>query len=62
MESGEQLEVNGKAQKLPTPMNGYSALQFSPGQYRVTLRNGQQTRTATLTVDKPGTWLLDPQS
>lgn len=60
--NGEQLEVNGKAQKMPTPVNGYAAVQFSPGQYQLTLRNGQHTRSATITVDKPGTWLIDPQA
>jgi serine/threonine protein kinase len=59
---GDTLEVNGKAQKMPTPVNGYAAVQLSPGQYQLTLRNGQQTRHATITVDKPGTWLIDPQS
>ncbi|MFP2423857.1 serine/threonine protein kinase [Pseudescherichia vulneris] len=60
--NGDQLEVNGKVQKMPTPVNGYAAVQFSPGKYQLTLRNGQQTRSATITVDKPGTWLIDPQA
>lgn len=59
---GDALEVNGKAQKIPTPVNGYAVLQLSPGQYQLTLRNGQQSRQATINVDKPGTWLIDPQS
>ncbi|MFK3659761.1 serine/threonine protein kinase [Scandinavium sp. NPDC088450] len=61
VEQGEQLEVNGKTQKLPTPVNGYASVQLSPGQYEITLRNGSQSRKASITVDKPGTWLLDPQ-
>ncbi|MDX6039962.1 serine/threonine protein kinase [Scandinavium lactucae] len=60
--NGDQLEVNGKVQKMPTPVNGYAAVQFSPGKYLLTLRNGQQTRNVTITVDKPGTWLVDPQA
>lgn len=58
---GDELEVNGKVQKMPTPVNGYATVQLTPGQYEVTLRNGEQSRSATITVDKPGTWLLDPQ-
>ncbi|HEY2453690.1 MAG TPA: serine/threonine-protein kinase [Scandinavium sp.] len=58
---GDQLEVNGKAQKTPTPVNGYASVQFSPGEYTIALRNGEQTRTANIKVDKPGTWLLNPQ-
>jgi serine/threonine protein kinase len=58
---GDQLEVNGKVQKTPTPVNGYASVQFSPGEYAIALRNGEQIRTANIKVDKPGTWLLNPQ-
>ncbi|MGU3412944.1 serine/threonine protein kinase [Enterobacteriaceae bacterium C34A] len=61
MDEGDELEVNGKAQKTPEPVNGYASVQLSPGQYEIALRNGSKSRTATITVDKPGTWLLDPQ-
>ncbi len=61
LEEGDRLEVNGKAQKTPTPVNGYGSVQLSPGQYDITLRNGEQSRRASITVDKPGTWLLNPQ-
>lgn len=61
VESGDQLEVNGKAQKLPTPVNGYSLITLAPGQYDITLRNERQSRTSTISVDKPGTWLINPQ-
>lgn len=62
VEDGDQLEVNGKAQKMPAPTNGYISLQLSRGEYEITLRNGKQSRTAQINVDKPGTWLLNPQS
>ena len=61
VDQGDQLEVNGKVQKMPTPVNGFASIQLSPGQYEITLRNAGQSRTASITVDKPGTWLLNPQ-
>lgn len=61
IDNGDELEVNGKAQKLPAPVNGYAPVELSPGQYSIMLRNGGQTRSATITIGKPGTWLLDPQ-
>lgn len=62
VEEGDQLEVNGKAQKTPVPVNGYASVQLSSGQYVITLRNAKQSRSASITVDKPGTWLLNPQA
>ncbi|SNY77350.1 serine/threonine-protein kinase [Enterobacter sp. CC120223-11] len=61
VKDGDEFMVNGKVQKMPNPVNGYVTLQLTPGQYEITVRNGEQSRSVTLTVDKPGTWLLDPQ-
>jgi hypothetical protein len=62
VDEGDELEVNGKAQKTPNPVNGYASVQLSSGQYVITLRNAKQSRSASITVDKPGTWLLNPQA
>lgn len=62
VEEGEQLAVNGKEQKMPEVTNGYISLQLSPGTYTLTLHNDKQSRSAQISVDKPGTWLLNPQS
>jgi len=61
IEDGEQMEVNGKPQKNVPVTNGYGVLQLPAGKYTVTLLNQGRSRSVTLSVDKPGTWLLNPQ-
>lgn len=61
MDKGEQLDVNGKEQKNIPLSNGYGVLQLPPGKYDITLRGNSQPRNVTLSVDKPGTWLINPQ-
>ncbi|MCT4703562.1 serine/threonine protein kinase [Enterobacteriaceae bacterium H20N1] len=58
---GEEMEVNGKPQKNVPTTNGYGILQLPAGKYEITLRNQSQSRSVTVAVDKPGTWLLNPQ-
>ncbi len=58
---GEQIEVNGEAQKNIPSMNGYGMLQLPAGKYDIRLHNQTQSRSVTVYVDKPGTWLLNPQ-
>lgn len=60
LNDGDQMEVNGKPQKNVPTTNGYGILQLPAGKYDITLHNQSQTRTASLSVDKPGTWLLNP--
>ncbi|WP_435926756.1 serine/threonine protein kinase [Dryocola sp. BD613] len=58
---GEEMEVNGEPQKNIPSVNGYGILQLPAGKYDIRLHNQTQSRSVTVAVDKPGTWLLNPQ-
>lgn len=61
MDKGEQLEINGKVQKNIPVTNGYGVVQLPSGKYEITLGGNSQSRAVTLSVEKPGTWLINPQ-
>lgn len=61
MNEGEQLAVNGKAQKITPAANGFASLQLPAGKYLLTLSGGEQSRKQTIVVANPGTWLVNPQ-
>jgi serine/threonine protein kinase len=62
MEEGDRMFVNGKPQKNIPTSNGYGQLQLPEGKYDIMLRNQDQSRSTSLSVTHPGTWLLNPQS
>ncbi len=61
MNDGEQLAVNGKAQKLTPAANGFASLQLPAGKYLLTLSSGETSRKQTVVVANSGTWLVNPQ-
>ena len=61
VQEGDDMEINGKPQKSVPTTNGYGILQLPAGKYDIMLRNQSGNRSMSLTVDKPGTWLLNPQ-
>lgn len=61
MNEGEELDVNGKTEKITPGANGYGFLQLPAGKYQITLRGNNKTRNITLSVEKAGTWLINPQ-
>ncbi|SQC92729.1 Uncharacterised protein [Cedecea neteri] len=61
MNDGEQLAVNGKAQKLTPAANGFASLQLPAGKYLLTLSGGETSRKQTIVVANSGTWLVNPQ-
>ena len=61
MNDGEQLDVNGKTEKISPGANGYGFLQLPVGKYEITLRDNSQSRSVTLSIEKAGTWLVNPQ-
>ncbi|WBM72415.1 protein kinase [Buttiauxella sp. WJP83] len=61
MNDGEQLNVNGKTENVTPGANGYGFLQLPAGKYELTLRDKNQSRSMTLSVEKEGTWLVNPQ-
>jgi hypothetical protein len=59
---GDQVAMNGNPQALVPSPNGFAMLQLPPGDYRFSISNNGQTRDQSITVDREGVWLLNPQS
>lgn len=60
MREGETLEVNGEPKSLRPAANGYASFKLAAGRYKVLLQGNGETRTQTLEIAKPGTWLVNP--
>ncbi|MCL2897392.1 serine/threonine protein kinase [Brenneria tiliae] len=56
----ERLTLNGKPQTAAPEANGFASLQLPPGEYELTILGNGQPRSQTITVGKPGTWLINP--
>ncbi|SFU08810.1 Serine/threonine protein kinase [Kosakonia arachidis] len=61
MKEGEKLSLNGEAQSVTPATNGFASLKLQPGRYEVLLQGNGQSRSQTITIAKPGTWLINPQ-
>ncbi|MFT4272172.1 MAG: serine/threonine-protein kinase [Pantoea sp.] len=60
LQDGENIVVNGKAQNVKPASNGFASLSLAAGQYHIEVHNGNQVHSQSLTIDKPGTWLINP--
>ena len=60
MLDGETLKVNGESKALRPGNNGYASLKLPAGETRIELEGNGRTRTQTLDIAKPGTWLVNP--
>ncbi|QTF07908.1 protein kinase [Brenneria izadpanahii] len=60
MGENEQISLNGKPQAAAPEANGFASLQLPPGEYEITILSNGRTRSQTITVGKPGTWLINP--
>ncbi|MBJ6544950.1 protein kinase [Enterobacter hormaechei] len=60
MLDGETLKVNGEPKALRPGNNGYASLKLPAGETRIELEGNGRTRTQTLDIAKPGTWLVNP--
>lgn len=58
---GDRVEMNGSAQALVPAPNGFAMLQLPAGNYRFSISNGGHIRDQSLTVNRQGVWLLNPQ-
>lgn len=59
---GDRVAMNGNPQALVPSPNGFAMLQLPPGDYRFSINNNGHTRDQSITVDREGVWLLNPQS
>ncbi|WP_436873554.1 serine/threonine protein kinase [Kosakonia sacchari] len=62
MNEGEKLTLNGEAQSVSPATNGFASLKLQPGRYNLVLQGNGQTRSQTITIGQPGTWLINPQA
>lgn len=62
LQPGDDVAMNGSPQALVPAPNGFAILQLPPGDYRFSISNNGDTREQSITVDKEGVWLLNPQS
>ncbi|MGE9551074.1 serine/threonine protein kinase [Erwinia amylovora] len=62
LQRGDEVAMNGSPQALVPSPNGFAMLQLPPGEYLFRISNGGHTRDQSITVDREGVWLLNPQS
>jgi len=58
--SGESVMLNGQPVEVKPGSSGFAALNLAAGEYKIDVSNGSQTHSQSLTIDKPGTWLINP--
>ena len=60
IQDGETLKVNGEPKALRPATNGYASLKLPAGEVKIELQGNGKTRSQTLDIAKPGTWLVNP--
>ncbi|MBK0094787.1 serine/threonine protein kinase [Erwinia sp. S63] len=60
LEEGEKVLLNGETKDVKPASSGFASLNLAAGKYRIEVQNGSQVLSQTLTIDKPGTWLINP--
>ncbi|MFK3704712.1 serine/threonine protein kinase [Klebsiella sp. NPDC088457] len=60
MREGEKLKLNGEVKRALPASNGFASLRLAPGRYEIVLQGNGQTRSQSLNIAKPGTWLINP--
>ncbi|WP_345829438.1 serine/threonine-protein kinase [Pantoea sp. BRR-3P] len=60
LQAGENVMLNGEAKDVKPSSSGFASLNLAAGSYRIEVHNGSQVHSQSLTIDKPGTWLINP--
>ncbi|WP_337022408.1 MULTISPECIES: serine/threonine protein kinase [unclassified Pantoea] len=60
LQEGEKVLLNGEAKDVKPTSSGFASLNLAAGSYRIEVQNGSQIMSQSLTIDKPGTWLINP--
>ncbi|MBA0034836.1 serine/threonine protein kinase [Pantoea sp. BIGb0393] len=60
LQAGENVMLNGEAKDVKPSSSGFASLNLAAGNYRIEVRNGNQVYSQSLTIDQPGTWLINP--
>lgn len=61
LNSGESLLLNGKVQAVKADNDGLAVLQLAAGSWQLQVKSAGGMRQQQLTIDRAGTWLVNPQ-
>ncbi|ORM75025.1 serine/threonine protein kinase [Pantoea wallisii] len=60
LQAGENIVLNGEAKDVKPASSGFASLNLAAGNYRIEVHNGSRVRSQMLTINQPGTWLINP--
>ncbi|BAN96198.1 hypothetical protein E05_14320 [Plautia stali symbiont] len=60
LQAGENIVLNGEAKDVKPTSSGFASLNLAAGSYRIEVHQGSQVRSQMLTINQPGTWLINP--
>ena len=60
LQEGENIVLNGEAKDVKPSSSGFASLNLAAGNYRIEVHHGSLVHSQSLTIDKPGTWLINP--
>ncbi|ORM69552.1 serine/threonine protein kinase [Pantoea rwandensis] len=62
LQAGENIVLNGEAKDVKPASSGFASLNLAAGNYRIEVHSGSQVLSQSITIDKPGTWLINPST
>ena len=60
LQAGENIVLSGEAKDVKPASSGFASLNLAAGSYRIEVHHGSQVRSQMLTINQPGTWLINP--
>jgi len=60
LQGGDNVVLNGVAKDVKPASSGFASLNLAAGSYRIEVHQGNQVRSQSLIIDRPGTWLINP--
>ncbi|MHB2055117.1 serine/threonine protein kinase [Pantoea dispersa] len=60
LQAGENIVLNGEAKDVKPASSGFASLNLAAGSYRIEVHHGSLVRSQMLTINQPGTWLINP--
>ncbi|QFS60179.1 protein kinase [Pantoea dispersa] len=60
LQAGENIVLKGEAKDVKPASSGFASLNLAAGSYRIEVHHGSQVRSQMLTINQPGTWLINP--
>ncbi|WP_058972532.1 serine/threonine protein kinase [Type-D symbiont of Plautia stali] len=60
LQEGDNIVLNGEVKDVKPASSGFASLNLAAGNYRIEVHHGSEVLAQSLTIDKPGTWLINP--